>query len=106
MQRLAASRGAQFVIFMAGEDPTGGGEPTEGTGEVVHALNGKYYKTSKAQYAENLNYLTQGFATYYIPVKVVPPVVGPEDAHLNEHATDQVMKDLAAKIEHLPPARR
>jgi hypothetical protein len=106
MQRLADSRGAQFVIFVAGERPTGGGEPTGGTDEVVHALNGKYYKTSRAQYAENLDYLTQGFATYFIPVKVEPPTVGPEDSHLNEHATDQVMKDLAAKIENLLPSRR
>jgi hypothetical protein len=62
-------------------------------------LNGKFYKTSKAQFDENMNYLTQGFISHSIPVTVEPAIVGPEDVHLNEHATDQVIKDLAAKIE-------
>jgi hypothetical protein len=106
MQRVAASHGAQFVIFMAGANPdTATGRGT-GSDEVVHVLNGKYYKTSETQYAENLNYLTQGFNSYIIPITVEPSIVGPEDAHLNEHATDQVIKDLAAKIDNFVPARR
>jgi hypothetical protein len=72
----------------------------------VHVLNGKYYKTSDTQYNENLSYLAKGFTSYIVPVTVDPPIVGPEDSHMNEHATDQVIKDLAAKIEYLVPAKR
>ncbi len=106
MQRLAASHGAQSVIFTVGTNPNTTTGREAGSGEVVHVLNGKYYKTSDAQYAENLNYLMQDFISYVIPVTVEPALVGPEDAHLNEHATDQVMKDLAAKIDNLVPTRR
>jgi hypothetical protein len=104
IQRLAASHGAQFTIFRVGNPA-----PTEDRAaepdEVVHVLNGKYYKTSKAQFNENMNHLTQGFINYSIPVTVEPAIVGPEDVHLNEHATDQVIKDLAAKIQNLVPAK-
>lgn len=106
MRRLADSHGAQFMIFMAGANPDTKAGSGAASDEVVHVLNGKYYKTSETQYVENLNYLTQGFTSYTIPVTVEPAIVGPEDVHLNEHATDQVIKDLAAKIESLVPARR
>jgi hypothetical protein len=105
MRSFAASGGAQFVIFRTDATPGEKRGQAAGADEVVHALNGKYYKTSDTQYAENLNYLTQGFNSHVIPVTVEPPLVGPEDVHLNEHATDQVIKDLAAKIESLVPAR-
>ena len=104
MQRLAAAHGGQFLIFRVTEDPSLLKDQVEG--EVVHVLNGKFYKTSEAQYRENINDLTRGFETYTIPVTVDPPIVGPEDSHLNEHATDQVIKDLTVKIEHLVPASR
>lgn len=106
MQRLAASHGAQSVIFTVGANPKTTTGREAGSDEVMHVLNGKYYKTSETQYIENLSYLTQGFIIYTIPVTVEPAIVGPEDAHLNEHATDQVIKDLAAKIETLVPAKR
>ena len=106
MQCLAASHGAQSVIFTIGANPNTTTRGEAGSEEVVHVLNGKYYKTSETQYIENLSYLTQGFISYTIPVTVEPSIVGPEDAHLNEHATDQVIKDLAAKIETLVPPRR
>lgn len=106
MQLLSASRGAQFVIFRADPNPDTTKNQTAALDEVVHLLNGKYYKTSETQYNENLRYLTQGFVNYFIPVVVEPAIVGPEDSHLNEHATDQVIKDLSEKIESLVPARR
>lgn len=106
MRRLAASQGAQLTIFTAGPKPDVTKVETAGSDEVVQALNGKYYKTSETLYNENLRYVTQGFTYYLIPVLVEPSVVGPEDVHLNEHATDQVMKDLAAQIQHLVPAGR
>ena len=101
MSDLTASRGGRFVIFSAGPGVPGGAP-----GEVVHALNGKFYKTSDAQYVENIDYLMRGFQTYSVRVTVEPWEVGPEDAHLNEHANDQVMRDLASQLEPLlPPAR-
>ncbi|HEY6186208.1 MAG TPA: hypothetical protein VIW80_00910 [Pyrinomonadaceae bacterium] len=106
IQRLAASHGAQFAIFTTSQNPNAGKDQPPGPDEVVHVLNGKYYKTSESQYNANINYLTQGFTSYDIPVTVEPQIVGPEDSHLNEHATDQVIKDLAAKIESLVPAKR
>jgi hypothetical protein len=106
MQRLAATHGAQFVIFTTDKHPNAPQTQPEGADEVVHVLNGKYYKTSNTQFDENIRYLTQGFISYDIPVLIEPSIVGPEDSHLNEHATDQVIKDLAAKIENLVPARR
>jgi hypothetical protein len=106
IQRLAASHGARFAIFRADKNPTPTKDQAEAPDELVHVLNGKYYKTSETQYNENLDYLTQGFINYFIPVMVEPAIVGPEDAHLNEHATDQVIKDLSARIENLVPARR
>jgi hypothetical protein len=106
MRRLAASHGAQLAIFTAGPKPEVKKDETAGSDEVVQLLNGKYYKTSQNLYDENLHYVTQGFTSYLIPVLVEPAVVGPEDVHLNEHATDQVMRDLAAQIQHLVPAGR
>jgi hypothetical protein len=106
MQRLAASHGGQFVSFFVEQNPVLNKDQSAGSDEVVHVLNGKYYKTSETLFYENLDYITRGFNNYIIPVTVDPPIVGPEDSHMNEHATDQVIKDLAAKIENLVPARR
>ena len=106
MRLLAAARGAQLAVFTTGPKPDASKAETPGSDEVVQVLNGKYYKTSQSQYNENLRYVTQGFTSYLIPVTVEPALVGPEDVHLNEHATDQVMKDLAAQMQQLVPPRR
>lgn len=74
------------------------------TDPVVRVLNGKYYRTSETQYNDNLNYINKEIDFYLIPITIEQSRVGPEDAHLNEHAADQVMKDLAARIETLIPA--
>jgi hypothetical protein len=103
MRNLAASNQAQFAVFTADSHPKA--NQPEAPDEVVHMLNGKYYKTSRTQARENINYLVQGFTYYEIPVLIEPAIVGPEDVHLNEHATDQVIKDLAAKIAGLVPAK-
>ena len=106
MQRLAAAHGGQFAVFTVGPKPDAAKAGTAGSDEVVHVLNGKYYKTSDTQYYENASYVTQGFNNYLVSVTVEPAIVGPEDVHLNEHATDQVMKDLAAEIRQLVPDGR
>lgn len=98
MERLTTSRGEQFVTFTHNAHLI---EPEDG----VHVLNGVYYRTSWSQYNENLNYINQGFKFFVIPVTVEQWRVGPEDFHLNEHATDQVMKDLARQLEALIPVK-
>ena len=100
MEQLAASRGARFAVFRTG--PLAGAQGGPGADDTAyHLLNGKCYKTSGSQYEENLRYLTEGFRSYVIPVTVEPHDVGPEDAHLNEHATDQVIADLARQLQPL-----
>jgi hypothetical protein len=96
IEKLAASHAGRFAIFRMEEKPP----PS-----TVYVLNGKYYKVSSDQYEENLKYITRDFDTFMVAVTVQPANVGPEDAHLNEHANDQVMKDLAAKMERLIPAK-
>lgn len=106
IQRLAAAHGGQFAIFRVERNPVLAGERVESPGEVAHILGGKYYKTSQAQYEENMSYITRNFNSYNIPITVEPSLVGPENFHLNEHATDQVIKDLAAQIVNFVPDRR
>jgi hypothetical protein len=74
------------------------------TEEVVHLLNGKYYKTSRKQFRDNIEYINANSVSFTVPVTIAKWRVGPEDSHLNEHATDQVMNDLAAQI--LPLIKR
>jgi hypothetical protein len=102
IERLTRSNGGQFTIFTAYNVPFEESSIEEG----VHVLNGKYYRTSKAQYYANLSYLNSGFNFHHIPVTLEPWRVGPDNGHLNEHATDQVMKDLAGRIEALIPVAK
>lgn len=105
MENLAVSHGGQFAIFRAENSPSATSDKG-GVDDGVYVLNGKFYQVSTGQYKENLDYLTQGFSSYLVPVTVEPANMGPEDAHLNEHANDQVMKDLAAAIEGGIPNRK
>lgn len=69
--------------------------------EVVHLLNGKYYKTSKKQEQDNWQYIMTGFRYFTIPVAIPQWQIDRWDKrHLNERANDQVMSDLA---KHLQP---
>jgi len=66
--------------------------------DEVYVFNGKYYRTSEAQFAENMGYINAD--TDHIDVKTTLEQwrVGTLNAHLNEHATDEAMEKLA---EHL-----
>lgn len=101
IERLITSRGGQFVTFTHIIPATDEDILSDG----VHVLNGLYYRTSRSQYNENVSYMNQGFKFFLIPVTIEQWRVGPEDAHLNEHATDQVMEDLAKQLEALIPAK-
>jgi len=68
--------------------------------EVVHLLNGKYYKTSLKQYSDNWQYIRAGFSSLTIPLTIAQWQVDQRDKHhLNEQATDQVMNDLAMQLQ-------
>jgi len=95
-ERLITSRGGQFVSFMH-TIPLTDAEGIRKDG--AHTLNGSYYRTSQRQFDENVNYINQGFTFLTIPVTVEQWRVGPENYHLNDHATDRVMKDLAKQLE-------
>lgn len=101
IQGSIQSRGGQFVMFNLIP-------PDEFTSlfEGVHALNGKYYRTSMAQYHSNLDYIFNGFRSYTLPIGIEQWKVGPQNPHLNEHANDQLMKDLATQIKTLVPAAK
>lgn len=69
--------------------------------EDVYVLHEKYYQTSIQQFEANVNDMNQGFFSYLIPLTTENWVFGPSDTHLNEHANDQVMYDLAKKTQSL-----
>jgi hypothetical protein len=73
--------------------------------EVVYSLNGKYYKTSRKQFRDNIEYINADFVSFTVPVTIDKWRAGPEDSHLNEHATDQVLNDLATQIVNATPRR-
>jgi hypothetical protein len=101
MSGLASARGARFTAFAVSNPES----EEERHNEGVHSLNGKFYRTSLAQYRENLDYWNEGFDFRILPVTLQPSKVGPENPHLNEHATDQVMSDLAKSLEHFITTR-
>jgi hypothetical protein len=96
IQTLADSNHSQFEIFATDISDREGQEM-----EGIHLLNGEYYRTSVAQYRENLEYLNRGFDFAIIPVTIDQWRVGPENPHLNEHATDEMMKDVSKWLDTL-----
>lgn len=93
IQALVATHSGRFYLLnIIGE------LESERSEEIVYVLNQKYYRTSAQQHRANLDYITQEFPSFAIPVTIQNAVVGPEDSHMNQHAVDQVMKDLAGEI--------
>jgi hypothetical protein len=95
IERLIHSHGGQFTIFATKAPPS----EESGHDGGLHSLRGKCYRPAEAQYYDNIDYVNKGFEFSYIPVTTGQWAVGPDNTHLNEHATDQVMKDLAERIE-------
>jgi hypothetical protein len=93
IQNLVETHSGRFYIF-----ETGSKRPDLGNDSMVYQLNGKHYRASIAQGHANQEYLNAGFRTFTIPVTVEDSRVGPADGHLNEHAVDQVMRDLATTL--------
>lgn len=98
IQKQVSAQNGKFVIFRTVVE-------SKDWNEEVYVLNGKYYKASETQSEANVLYMDQGFEQYMVPVTVEDSAMGPTDGHLNEHATDLVMKDLAYNVANLIPAR-
>jgi len=97
IESLTRAHGARFAVFRV-EFPSPPGAVRAIHDERVYALNGKYYRASGRQFRENVAYLQKGFKSFEVAVATEKWRVGPEDAHLNEHATDEVMGKVAAKM--------
>jgi hypothetical protein len=67
----------------------------ESGAETVYELNGRYYRYDRRQIRINMDRITAGFDAHRIPVTTPDPRAAADDPHLNERATDQVMRDLA-----------
>lgn len=91
IDKSTKSQGGKFIIFVTEPFPDVLTHPND----FMMVLNNKYYHVSNKQYYENTAYMNRGFEYYIIPVTTIDPTVGPDDGHLNEHAVDQVMHDLA-----------
>jgi len=98
IEKLVLTHGGDFLTVLMRTPPG-----KNSSGEEVHVLNGQYYRTSKKQENENLNYMYEGFKQYVIPVTLEHWKVGPADGHLNEHAIDLAMHDLALQLDPLIP---
>jgi hypothetical protein len=66
--------------------------------DQIYVLNRKYYRVSKRQYDANWTFVNAGFDEEVVPVTIKDWRVSPEDGHLNAHATDQVIAELARRL--------
>jgi hypothetical protein len=98
IEQLAVSNHSKLVIFQADD------HYFKSNAEQIYALNGKYFRVGKQQLDENWRYVHQGFEAVTIPVTVDDWRVGPDDAHYNERATDQIMGDLGQFLKDRIPS--
>lgn len=103
IERTVSSQGGQVALFTAGSMEEG---VEIVRGHEVLEVAGKYYEISSEQFQANLAYITRGFNYYHIPITLADWAVGPDDGHLNEHAGDEAMANLAGKLDSLVPAAR
>lgn len=103
MERTVSQQQGRLALFTAG--------PIDEMSVIVQGTEvlevaGKYYEISSEQGLANLEYITRGFS--YIHSSVTQPswAVGPDDGHLNEHAVDEAMANLADQLNSRVPAVR
>jgi hypothetical protein len=99
IQSLATSHGSMLVLFHHDPNQLAVGN----VGEEVYVVREKYYRASRAQREANIAYMNGGFQSHTVPVTVADYKVGPNDPHLNQHAVDQVMRDLAISLAEMVP---
>ena len=98
IEKLVVSNEGELVVFRVNKDLV-----DEGPDEVIYQLKDKYYKFSKEQGEQNMNDINEGFTQFVIPIKIKDYAVGPQDIHLNQHAVDELMKDLAIEVNDFIP---
>jgi len=98
IEQLVTSNHGQLVIFRTQK-------PSDQIDfeKNVFLLNGKYYRASQKQRETTTEDVNRGFQAYTIPIRLQDWRAGPRDGHLNEHAVDQVMEDLAARLNNVIP---
>jgi hypothetical protein len=97
IKALVTSHNGTFLIVRT----TKAGQEPASNKENVQLLNGKYYRSSKKQAEATIHDINRGFHAIAIPIVGEHPHVGPADIHLNEHAVDHVMKELAHVLDVL-----
>jgi hypothetical protein len=98
IEKLALANNGRLIVFTVSTP----GEKI-GSNEEVYVLNGKYYRTSEAQFRKNMADIQAGFEALDVHVSLEKWRVGPEDSHLNEHATDEAMMNLSKLLEKTIP---
>ena len=93
IQELATANRGRLVVFHTDA------RDLASDGDQVYVLNKKYYRVSKQQFEANWSYVNDGYNAEVIPVTIKEWRVGPEDGHLNRPATEQVMAELAARLQ-------
>jgi hypothetical protein len=90
IENLVLARNGRFIVFTVSTLKEG-----SSAYEEVYILNGKYYRISERQFRENVTYMHSGFDTIDVHVSLGKWKRGPADSHLNEHANDEAMANLA-----------
>jgi len=93
IQELATANRGRLVVFHTDA------RDLASDGDQVYVLNKKYYRVSKQQFEANWSYVNEGYDAEVIPVRIKEWRVGPENGHLNAPATEQVMAELAARLQ-------
>lgn len=94
IEKEVVEKNGKFIVFNVFT-------PTDETvtEEQVYVLNGKLYRTSEQQFRKNLDDINADFEYLRVNVTLDLWRVGPADySHLNEHANDQAMMNLANMI--------
>lgn len=91
---LSRANGARTAAFAVDGPP----DPTGDVEEATYVLNGMYYHVSRRQYESCVARINEGMEFYSILLGIEDWKMGPLDSHLNEHATDVLMEDLAALL--------
>lgn len=93
---LSNSNNASLTTLQATRfDEAFHGSPGE---ERIYQLNGKFYRVSVDQATKSMKEINQGFDSILIPVREKHWRMGPEDGHLNQHAVDRLMRELAETL--------
>ena len=93
MSRLAGAHGSGFLTFWVDAPNLEVPDP-----EAVYSLNGRYYRVSNRQRLANMGDVNDGFESLILPLRTRHWRISPTDLHLNDHAVDDVMRDLAAAL--------